>query len=66
MQILLTPDGLPGGATPGGVAPLEPLAVEKELLDDFLSRLQAIVRVSPAEASGSLDDTRPTSRRVRS
>jgi len=64
VQILLTPDGLPG-ANPDGIAPLEPLAVDKELLDDFLCRLQAIVR-GPREAPGSLDDTRPTGRRVRS
>jgi hypothetical protein len=65
VQILLTPDGLPG-ATPDGIAPHEPLAVEKELLDDFLSRLQAIVRAPRAETPGSLDDTRPTGRRGRS
>jgi len=62
VQILLTPDGLPG-ATPDGIAPL---AVEKELLDDFLSRLQAIVRGPSAEAPESLDDTRPTRRGARS
>lgn len=33
---------------------------EQELLDDFLSRLQSIIRRAPARPAASLDDTRPT------
>ncbi|MGE5278776.1 MAG: hypothetical protein ACM3SU_17435 [Acidobacteriota bacterium] len=64
MQILLAPDG-PPGTPPEGIAPLEPVAVELELLGDFLSRLQAIVRGPRADAPGSPDDTRPAGRRAR-
>jgi hypothetical protein len=43
------------------VASIELPAGERELLDDFLSRLQTIIRNS-SSSPASADDTRPTSR----
>ncbi|MGH9369734.1 MAG: hypothetical protein ACRD3M_18950 [Thermoanaerobaculia bacterium] len=43
------------------MAPPELAGGEQELLADFLSRLQAIIR-RPADAPGSADDTRPALR----
>ena len=64
MQIRVSADSLGGQDVPVGretVASLELPAGERELLDDFLSRLQTIIRNSSSSpASG--DDTRPTRR----
>jgi hypothetical protein len=43
----------------GGI-PLQSFEGEQELLDDFLARLQSIIRRAPAPPPASLDDTRPT------
>jgi hypothetical protein len=43
-----------------GRVPLQAFEGERELLDDFLSRLQSIIRLAPTASPASLDDTRPT------
>jgi hypothetical protein len=70
VQIQLTSDPTSGSRRPTGdaVTSLEIFEGQQELLDDFLSRLQSIIRQAPASSPRSPDDTRPTGfrRRVRS
>jgi hypothetical protein len=62
VQIQLTSDPLSGHGAPASQegSGRDGFYGEKELLDDFLSRLQSIIRRSPASTPSSLDDTRPS------
>jgi len=64
VQILLGSDPSGAGRTDAGegFASPERFEGEQELLDDFLSRLQSIIRGS--QAPQSADDTRPSRRRA--
>ena len=62
MQIELTSEPATGQGRPvsgENGAPLQIFEGEQELLDDFLSRLQSIIRRAPAPPPALLDDTRP-------
>jgi hypothetical protein len=62
VQIELTSEPVTGQGRPApgeGRAPLQIFEEEQELLDDFLSRLQSIIRRAPVPPPASLDDTRP-------
>ena len=65
VQILLGSDPSGAGRTDAGegFASPERFEGEQELLDDFLSRLQSIIRGAPA-APRSADDTLPSRRRA--
>lgn len=65
VQIQLTSDLPSGPSARDRTAPLELVEENRELLDDFLSRLQSIIRRPPASAPSSADDTRPTGRVAR-
>jgi len=64
VQIPTRPDAFPVGTRSDGSATSTDIGLlEGEMLDGLLSRLESIVRRSPAPSPDAGDDTRPSARR---